>query len=166
MLSQASANVPEGTFLRADLRDIPAGDGDFELVVCGLALSHLERITDAVAELARVVAPGGRLVISVLHPFQALLGWNAPFTDASGRRGFVREHPHTHADYLAAFQSAGLEVIGCREPKLTAEHARAKRRAFERIPGATIEAYVGLPAVLVWDTARRGLPEPPTGPRR
>ena len=54
------------------------------------------------AEFARVLQPGGRLVLSVLHPFQAHLGWHAPYEDAEGRRGFVREHPHTHADYITA----------------------------------------------------------------
>ena len=63
--------------------------------------------------------PGGRLIISVLHPFQALLGWNAPFSGTDGSRGFVREHPHLHADYLSAFASAGLTVTGCVEPTIT-----------------------------------------------
>jgi len=36
--------------------------------------------------------------VSVLHPFQALLAWHAPFIGKDGTRGFVREHPHLHAD--------------------------------------------------------------------
>jgi hypothetical protein len=90
----------------------------------------------------------------VLHPFLAHLGWHAPFSDALGQRGFIREHTHTHADYLAAFQSAGLHVIGCVEPKLTADQVRAKRRPFRHIPEAALEAYVGLPGVLVWEVEK------------
>jgi ubiquinone/menaquinone biosynthesis C-methylase UbiE len=151
MLERARARVPEATFLEADLRDIPAESERFDVVVCALALAHLEDLAPAVAELARVLRPGGRMVVSVLHPLQALLGWQAPFADARGRRAFVREHPHTHAEYFAAFTASHLRVRGCIEPRLTTELLRSKRRAFRHIPDATVAAYAGLPAVLVWD---------------
>jgi SAM-dependent methyltransferase len=156
MLSRAAAAVPQATFLEADLRDIPTEDGWFDLVICGLALAHLADLDAAVAELARVLKPGGRLVASVIHPLQAHLGWHASFADAGGRRGFIREHVHTHADYFRAFQSAGLRVRDCAEPALTADQASAKRRAFRHIPEATAAAYTGLPAVLVWELEKPG----------
>jgi SAM-dependent methyltransferase len=155
MLAHARSRVPEATLLEADLERIPADDAAFDLAVAGLALAHLPALTGAVGELARVLRPGGRLVISVLHPFQALLGWHAPFEDAHGQRRFVREHAHTHGDYLAAFVAAGLEVRRCLEPALAAEHVRAKRRAFRHIPDATLAAYAGLPGVLIWDVEKR-----------
>jgi len=154
MLRRAAASVPEARFSEGDLRDIPAQDEHFDLVVCGLALGHLADVDVGVGELARVLKPGGRLVVSVLHPFQAHPGWHAPFVDARGKRGFVREHTHTHADYLEAFRSANLHVRGCSEPELEVEHAQAKRRAFRHIPEATIQAYVGLPGVLVWNVEK------------
>jgi hypothetical protein len=101
-----------------------------------------------------VLRPGGRLIVSVLHPFQAHLGWHAPFEDADGERGFVREHAHTHADYLAAFRAAGLSLRDCVEPELTADQVRAKRRAYRHIPEASMQAYLGLPGVLVWDVEK------------
>jgi SAM-dependent methyltransferase len=155
MLTRAREALPEAVFLEADLRDIPAAPGQFDLVICGLALAHVADLSAAIGELARVLRGGGRLIVSVLHPFQALLGWHAPFEDGLGQRRFVREHAHTHADYLAAFSSAGLHVRGCIEPKLSAAEVAAKRRAFRHLPDATTAAYVGLPAVLVWDTERR-----------
>jgi SAM-dependent methyltransferase len=154
MLEVAAAKVPGASFLEADLRHVPAEDEHFDLVVCGLALSHLGDPRRTVAELARVLKPGGRVAISVLHPFLAYLGWHAPFANAQGERHFVREHPHSHADYLAAFRSAGLYVRGCAEPRLTADQVPAKRRAFRHVPEATMAAYAGLPAVLVWDTEK------------
>jgi ubiquinone/menaquinone biosynthesis C-methylase UbiE len=155
MLRAARASVPGATFREADLRDIPAQAEEFDVAVCGLALAHLDDLDGAVRELARVLKRGGRLVISVLHPFQVQLGWHAPFTDARGNRAFVREHPHTHADYLNAFKAAGLQMLGCAEPKLTSTHVRAKRRAFLHLPDATMQAYAGLPGVLVWDVEKR-----------
>jgi SAM-dependent methyltransferase len=151
MLATARRNVPAVTFREADLRSIPSIDAAYDLVVCGLALAHLPEpeLANGVTELSRVLAPGGRLIISVLHPFLAMLGWQAPFAGASGRRGFVREHPHTHADYLAALRAAGLTLEELTELPLTAAHTRAKRRATQVIPDATVQAYAGLPGVLV-----------------
>jgi SAM-dependent methyltransferase len=160
MLSRAAANVPAAEFLEADLREIPASDRRFDLVICGLVLAHLENLRPAVAELARVLRSGGHLVVSALHPFQAHLGWHARFA-VRGRRAFVREHPHTHADYLAAFRAADLRVRDCLEPKLTAENATAMRRAFRHIPEATVEAYAGLPGVLVWALEKAVAANPP-----
>ena len=90
----------------------------------------------------------------MLHPFQAFLGWHAPFENEHGQRRFVHEHTHTHADYLAAFGSAGLRVRHCAEPELSLAEVSAKRQAFRHVPDATIAAHVGLPAVLVWDVEK------------
>jgi SAM-dependent methyltransferase len=154
MLARARVNVPGASFREADLRSIPAGDGGYDLVVCGLALAHLPELADAVAELSRVLAPGGRLIVSVLHPFLAALGWQAPFTGADGRRGFIREHPHTHADYLLALRAADLTLEQLIEPRLSPAHTSAKRRASAEIPEATIQAYAGLPGVLVLEAVK------------
>jgi SAM-dependent methyltransferase len=150
MLQRAAQSVPGATFREGDVRQIPAGDREFDVVVCGLALAHVPDLHAAVAEIARVLADGGTAIVSVLHPFLAHLGWHAPFADREGRRRFVREHAHAHADYLAAFRSAGLGVRDCIEPVLAVEHLREKRRAFRHAPAATIAAYEGVPGVLVW----------------
>jgi SAM-dependent methyltransferase len=154
MLERAAVNVPGAKFLEGDLLAVPVADEQLDLVVCGLALSHLADVGAGVAELARVLRPGGYLVISVLHPFQAYLGWHAPFVDTDGQRGFVREHAHSHAKYLMAFSAAGLGLQDCVEPVLTAEHVRTKRRAFRHIPEAAMQAYVGLPGVLVFNARK------------
>lgn len=154
MLARARENVPEASFTHGDLLAIPATDREFDLVVCGLALAHLPDLDAAILELARVLRPGGLMVLSVLHPFQAHLGWHARFTDADGGRHFVREHAHSHADYLRAFRAAGLEQRDCREPSLGPDHVSAMRRVYEHVPEAVREAYAGLPGVLVWSTAK------------
>jgi SAM-dependent methyltransferase len=155
MLARARANVPAATFVHGDLLALPAADGEFDVVMCGLALAHLSDLDTAVGELARVLRSGGRLLISVLHPLQVHLGWHAMFTDPNGERGFVREFAHSHADYLRAFRGSGLELRECREPVLAADHLPAKRRAFVHVPEATADAYMGLPGVLVWSAEKR-----------
>ena len=154
MLTHARARVPKATFLEGDLRTLPFDDASTDLVMSGLALAHLPDLRAPIAEIGRVLRAGGHAVLSTLHPFQAQLGWHAPFEDAQGRRGFVREFPHTHADYLSAFRAAGLSVHNCVEPLLTNDQVTAKRRAFRHVPDAVTAAYVGLPAVLVWDVVK------------
>ena len=149
MIDRARLNVPQASFVVGDLRELPFAQESFDTIVCGLALAHLPSHHPGIAELGRVLRPGGRLIISVLHPFQTLLGWNAPFSGADGSRGFVREHPHLHGDYLGALEAAGLRRTACVEPTIGEQELGAKRRAFRRIPDATRAAYLGLPAVLV-----------------
>jgi ubiquinone/menaquinone biosynthesis C-methylase UbiE len=154
MLAVARANVPGASFLEGDLVALPVDDAAFDLVVCGLALAHVADLAAAVRELSRALAPGGELVVSALHPFQALLGWHAPFRDGSGRRHFVREHPHTHADYFSALAAAGLHLVDCVEPAMGEDQVQAKQRAFGELPEATRAAYLDLPAVLVLHAVR------------
>lgn len=150
MLQRAADNVPQASFREGDLRAIPLPSGELDLVVCGLALAHVPDLHGAMAELARVLRPGGVAIVSVLHPMLAHLGWHAPFEDEHGRRRFVREHAHDHAAYFQAFRRAGLQVHECEEPRLGVEQLREKRRAFRHAPQATIAAYEGLPGALVW----------------
>ena len=150
MLARAAAAVPGATFVRGDLESLPVRSAVAGVAVCALALAHLPELDAAVAELARVLQLGGRLVVSVLHPTLVALGWHAPYEPPDGPRGFVREHDHLHSDYLRAFDRAGLRVVECVEPRFTEEALPSKRRAMEHIPEATRLAYEGLPAVLVW----------------
>jgi SAM-dependent methyltransferase len=50
---------------------LPFEDGAFDIVLCDNVVDHAERPGQVVAELARVLAPGGRLyfTVNVHHPF-------------------------------------------------------------------------------------------------
>lgn len=66
----------------ADATDLPFADGSFDLVVTSFSLHHWDDPEAAVPELARVLRPGGRLVV---YDFT-----DAPydrFTDAAQERG-------------------------------------------------------------------------------
>lgn len=58
---------------RADFRELPVKAGSFDLVTCIDVLEHLEDDLGAIAELYRIVRPGGLLVLSV-PAFQFLWG--------------------------------------------------------------------------------------------
>jgi SAM-dependent methyltransferase len=51
-------------FRRGDLRELPFGDGSFDLVVCFEAIEHVERPAEVLDELRRVLRADGLLAIS------------------------------------------------------------------------------------------------------
>lgn len=110
--------------------------------MCALALSHLAEIAPPVAELGRMLAPGGRLIVSDPHPVASgLLGWRAVYTDEAGLRRMIPEHPHLHSECIDAFRTAGLVVRRLIEPGLTqprrasAPRASTKRHSCKRSRG-------------------------------
>lgn len=72
MLERARERVGDrAAFHRADLAE-PLGfaaDDAFDGIVCSLVLDYVEDWRDPFEEFARLLAPGGFLVISVPHPF-------------------------------------------------------------------------------------------------
>jgi len=158
MLERAAAKLPGADLRRGELTALPLADGEVTGAVCALALSHLPELGPAIAELGRVLRPGGRLIVSNPHPFAtAILGWRAVFVDVGGRRTMIPEYPHLHSDYIAAFADAGFVVRRCIEPQLSAEQANARAKKYQ--VDAFEDALTGVPAVIVWEVERRSMPE-------
>jgi SAM-dependent methyltransferase len=154
MLGRAHVAAPGARFALGDLRSIPVRADAFDLVVCALAFDHVAAIAEPVAELARVVRPGGRVVISDIHPVASMTGGAAFFRMADGSNAFMRNHGHVHSDYLRAFRAAGLEVRECLEPRFAAAHVAMQGLAHAFVPDAATAAYLDLPGALVWDLVR------------
>ena len=80
------------------LEDIAFPDAAFDSVLCNAVLEHVTDVDQAIHELARVVRPGGNLVVAIpfLQPYHACPGDFRRYT----------------ADGLAALgRSAGLDVV-------------------------------------------------------
>jgi SAM-dependent methyltransferase len=59
----------DGDVRVADLgAPLPYPDDAFDLVVASLALHYVQDWNSALAELRRVLKPGGRLIVSIIHP--------------------------------------------------------------------------------------------------
>jgi SAM-dependent methyltransferase len=71
MVRLARARLGErARVLRADLaQPLPLADGSFDVVLSSLTLHYLEDWLAPLRELARVLRPRGRLVLSTHHPF-------------------------------------------------------------------------------------------------
>jgi len=155
MLAHARRALPDADLRIGDLTALPVDSASVDGAVCALALEHCERLGPPVAELARVLRPGGRLVISDFHPTQVQLGGAAFFVAADGTAGRVRSYGHLHAEYLDAFAAAGLRVVRCVEPLLGADEVAIISGGLIGVaPDAFRDALIGLPAALVWDLVR------------
>jgi ubiquinone/menaquinone biosynthesis C-methylase UbiE len=67
MLAVARARLPHSDFLAGSLDNLPVPDSSADLVVCALALAHMPELSVVMAEFARVLRPGGHLVMSEAH---------------------------------------------------------------------------------------------------
>jgi SAM-dependent methyltransferase len=117
MLDRARERVPQGEFLVGDLRQLPVPDQAVDLVVSGLALAHVPALEPVMAEFARVLRPGGHLVISDAHHELVLRGSVVKALGPAGEPGLVPTYRHTAGDFLRAALPAGLQVQRCEEPR-------------------------------------------------
>jgi SAM-dependent methyltransferase len=169
MLERAREKVPGGEFHEADLHDLPLPDDHVDVVVCALALMHVPDIEPVLAELVRVLRPGGSLVIS---DWRILIGnTGIPVVKATpdGSPGYMPTWSRRTSEYLAATLPLGLHVRRCEEPlrpsPLVDQHGTSEGAAVpDHVPGAppniwalhsfcpaaTNAAYRGLPAAIIW----------------
>ena len=109
---------------------LPFPDGAFDDVIASLVLHYLRDWTAPLAELRRVLRPGGRLIASVDHPFAADLmrreagrdadyfatsNWTAEWTMSgqTARMSFWHRPLHAMTD---AFTAAGFRISVISEP--------------------------------------------------
>jgi ubiquinone/menaquinone biosynthesis C-methylase UbiE len=93
MLGIAAARVPSASFVRGDLLRVPAADASADLVVCSPALTHVPQLLPALEEIARIVKPGGTVVLSDIHPVAVATG-HAFFPTGERSRGVSRNELH------------------------------------------------------------------------
>jgi ubiquinone/menaquinone biosynthesis C-methylase UbiE len=155
MLARAREKVPAATFEHAELTTLPFADGSFDLATVSLALCHLADPAPAIAELARVLRTGGRLVITDPHPMGNAAGGQAFYGGITPGKPmtWVRNHYHGASTWLGAFRAAGLIVEECHEPPVTDEQI-ASMPASTFFPDAARALLAGTPTLWVWVVRR------------
>ena len=116
MLAHARRRVPAGEFHVAELDRLPLPDDSVDVIVCALALVHVPRLQPVLAEFARVLRPGGDLVISDLHHELVTRGSVITARGPAGETCIVATYRHQLGDYLRAALSLSLQVRRCEEP--------------------------------------------------
>jgi ubiquinone/menaquinone biosynthesis C-methylase UbiE len=160
MLAVARAKVPGGEFLEGDLHQLPVPGQHVDLVVCALALTHVADLAPVLAEFARVLRPGGHLVIADSR-------LKGPVVKAlpDGGYGYLPHYNRFTSEYLAAAIPLGLQVRRCeemradwREPagasapvRVLPDYPSQVWTLREWIPAASYAASSGNPILLFWD---------------
>jgi SAM-dependent methyltransferase len=156
MLDVARAKVPDAEFRTGRLDALPIEDASVDLLTCTLALTHVEELGPVIREFARVLRPGGRAVLSDMHPIATMTGSIAGFPGPDITRGipYVPNLTHHVGDYITAFLDAGLAITECREPPVT-EDVLQSFPSFAVLPDATRQAFLDTPYLLIWRLERR-----------
>lgn len=151
MLGRATIKNPDVDYTIGGMTDIPMEDDIFDVVVCALALTHLQDISGSISEIARVVKKGGRVIISDIHPWIVTLGGQADFYDKDGNYGFVRNYAHWHSQYLRSFNLNKLRVIESFEPEISKVQIDLIKVGFELKDETVMTAFENLPLALIWE---------------
>lgn len=133
MLALARQRLGEDADLQlADLGEpLPYADASFDDVVASLVLHYLRDWEEPLAELRRVLTPGGRLILSVNHPFAYPLivegakyfptvDWPMEVTVAGRTVTLSTTHRPLHA-MVDAFVAVGFRIVTIAEPPVAVD---------------------------------------------
>jgi 2-polyprenyl-3-methyl-5-hydroxy-6-metoxy-1,4-benzoquinol methylase len=147
----AEGEVPASAKARAEVGDalrLPYSDGAFDVVLMSEILEHIPDDTDAIAEMVRILKPGGLAAVTVPRYWPEKVCWAFSDEYHANEGGHIRIYKASElADKL---RDAGLEVTGT-------GHAHALHAPYwwlkcavgvEKNDNALVKAYHKL---LVWD---------------
>lgn len=145
----AQARDPGGRYLDARAEDLPFADESFDLVVSYLTLIDIDGIEDAINEMARVLRPGGSLLIANLNSFNTAGRWRrhddgtlhfvlddylVERAEWVGWRGIsIRNWHRPFSRYMQLLLATGLQLRHFDEPAPTGGDP-AKVARFRRTP--------------------------------
>ena len=116
MLAQArKKRLPSALLIEADCTSTPLRPCSTDLVLASFLLSYVESIARFAAEVARILRPGGTLIVSDLHPNALSYGWRRTFKTAGGRFE-IATFPYSLAALVALLKDAGLLLEQLAEP--------------------------------------------------
>ncbi len=154
LLAYARKKDPGGTYQEGIAEELPYADGSFDLVVSYLTLIDIPDYRRAIGEMARVLRPGGTLLIANLTSFNTAAnegGW------VRGEKGELLHYPIDHyleerwawmayrgirvrnyhrplRDYMSALLDTGLRLTYFDEPEPTGAAPAVKSAKYRRVP--------------------------------
>jgi SAM-dependent methyltransferase len=154
LLTVARTRDARGTYLEARAERLPFRDDVFDLVVSYLSLIDIPDVQAAIPEMARVLRPGGTLLIANLTSFNTACGDLGWIKDGGGRRLYypidnylqqhamwieyrgirVVNHHRPLSTYLRALLSAGLVLTHFDEPAPTPDAPASRASGYSRAP--------------------------------
>jgi ubiquinone/menaquinone biosynthesis C-methylase UbiE len=127
MLAEATKRPTlSGRLIAGDVHALPFREGSADLVLCSLSLGYFGNIQRAFSEFARVVAKGGHIAVSDLHPDALAAGWTRSFK-LDDLLYEIDHHTYSLAEIDHVAQHAGLQV----RLRQTAYFDEPERRVFQ-----------------------------------
>ena len=145
----AEADIKEG-----DALSLPFADGEFDRVVAAEVLEHIADDTAAIAELARVLRPGGTMAVTVPRWLPEKVCWALSDAYHEVEGGHVRVY--TGGELVGKLESAGLVHAG-------RDHVHALHAPYWWLKcavGVTNDDHPAVKAyhrLLVWDIMKKPL---------
>jgi ubiquinone/menaquinone biosynthesis C-methylase UbiE len=136
----------------ADAARLPFGAACFDVVVGALMVSFVKDRGRLLREVARVLGPGGVLVLSEMHEIASELGWERSFRGPRGERLVIDAAPPRLETMRNALGEAGFALQDVREPRIDDRLAGAFRRAGR----SDFEKLRGLPVLQLYRACRGG----------
>jgi len=162
LVAEAKKLHPEGDYIASGAESLPFNDNEFDMAVSYVVLVDIVDYRTAIAEMARVIVPGGLIVAANVNSFisQCETSW---FRDSDGRKlhfpvdRYFEERPlrlqwsgmsviNWHRPlqaYMSAYLDAGLILKQFHEPK-------PSREAVTEHPEMHDETRIALFNVMVW----------------
>jgi SAM-dependent methyltransferase len=180
MLTHARTRVPNAELRQGTLHELPIPHNHVDVVVCALALTHLPDVGPAITEFARVLRPGGHLVITDVHHERVALGSVPRVRSAEGAPGLLPAFRHRASDYLRVALPLGLQLRRCEEPRRSGDTSEDIPGEIVTgpwdawpwsllgiVPAAAAAAWDGTPSQIIWHfqlapTATTAPAPPPT----
>lgn len=154
LIAAARQRDPEGRYVEAGAEDLPFPDASFDLVVSYMALVDIPDAAAAIAEMARVLRPGGHLLIAnstsfntagmehdwrynergerVAFQIDRYLDARAGWAEWKGIR--IVNYHRPLATYMQLLLQQGLQLKYFDEPSPTADAPAESIHAYRRAP--------------------------------
>jgi SAM-dependent methyltransferase len=139
----------------ADAAALPLDNATADLAIAFMSLHDIDAMSDAVGEIARILEPGGKLCLAIVHPLNSAGRFEAkaadaryviagdylgsfPYADTVERDGLSMTFHSRHRPiegYFQALEQAGLLVEALREPPIP-DHGLSSEasRCWQRVP--------------------------------
>jgi SAM-dependent methyltransferase len=162
LIAAARARDVGGAYLEAAAERLPFGGETFDLVVSYLSLIDIPDIQAAIPEMARVLNPGGALLIANLNSFNTACADTGWVKDSAGKRLYypvdnylqeramwteyrgirILNHHRPLSAYMRVLLGAGLRLAYFDEPAPIPDARTSTAASYRRAPWFLVMEWV------------------------